>query len=322
MIEDFMNGKLKQFYKSELVNLDELPILDRNLLQNRAYITTNALQATRGCYNRCEFCSVASFNRYEIRTRPVGKVIDELKTLSRNVIFMDDNIALDREYAIELFEGMMPLKKRWFSQCAIGIAEDDELLHLAAKSGCRGLFIGFESVSQQSLNTWKKHCNREKDYLELVRRIHKAGIGIFAGFVFGSDEDGPDVFGNTLDFLHKANIEVLQSTRLTPFPGTPLFDKMNQDGRIFDKDWSHYDFFHVVHQPLNMDPETLHCGTAWLQKQFYGYKSITRRMARALTYLSPGIISQVMFPLNIGYRFKLSSYGAFKLGNTFQHNLY
>jgi len=321
MIEDFMAGRLKPFYKSELVDLKELPTLNRNLLHNNAYVTINALQATRGCYHRCEFCSVAPFNRYKIRTRPIEHVLDELKGLGRNVIFMDDNLTLDREYAKELFSKMIPLKKRWFSQCEIGIAEDDELLQLATSSGCRGLFIGFESLSQQSLSTWKKHCNRKKDYLKLVQKLHKAGIGIFAAFVFGSDADGPDVFASTLDFLLEANIEVLQSTRLTPFPGTPLFDKMTENGRIFDKDWSHYDFFHVVHQPLNMNPETLHSGTAWLQQQFYSYKNITRRTGRALTYLSPNTIMKVLLPLNLGYRFKLSAYEAFKLGDSFHHDV-
>ena len=321
MIEDFRAGKLKPFYKSELVDLKELPRINRNLLHNRAYISINALQATRGCYHRCEFCSVASFNRYKIRTRPVNQVLDELKELGRVVLFMDDNIALDREYAKELFTRMIPLKKQWFSQCEIGIAEDDELMHLARRSGCRGLFIGFESLSQQSLSTWKKHCNRKKDYLELVRKIHRAGIGIFAAFVFGSDEDGPDVFANTLDFLLESNIEVLQSTRLTPFPGTPLFEKMSKEGRIFDKDWSHYDFFHVVHEPHKMNSETLHYGIAWLQKQFYSYKSITQRMGKALTYLSPNIIMRAMLPLNLGYRFKLSAYGAFKMSKSFHHDV-
>jgi radical SAM superfamily enzyme YgiQ (UPF0313 family) len=249
-------------------------------------------------------------------------VLNELRGLGRDVLFMDDNMTLDREYAKELFEGMIPLNKRWFSQCGIGIAEDDELLHLAARSGCRGLFIGFESLSQQSLSAWKKHCNRRKDYFEVVRKFHSAGIGIFAGFVLGSDEDGPDVFTNTLDFLLEANVEALQATRLTPFPGTPLFDKMNEDGRIIDKDWSHYDFFHVVHQPLKMNPETLHCGTAWLQQQFYSYKNITRRLGKALTYLSPNIIMRAVLPLNLGFRYKLSTYGAFKMGDSFHPDVY
>jgi radical SAM superfamily enzyme YgiQ (UPF0313 family) len=314
MVEDFLAGDLKPFYESELVDLETLPLVNRNLLNHNAYISLNAMQATRGCHHRCAFCSVAAFNRYRIRKRPVGQVLDELKGLGRYVLFMDDNIVLDKVYAKALFSAMIPLKKRWFSQCGMGIADDDELLDLAARSGCGGLFIGFESLSQESLHQWNKHCNRKKDYLEIVRKIHSKGIGIFAGFVFGGDHDGTDVFQNTLDFLLEANIEVLQSTRLTPFPGTPLFENMKKEERIFDFDWSHYDFFHVVYQPRSMKPEELHHGTAWLQKHFYSRRNIAQRIARATMYLKPEMILRVVSPLNIGYRYKLKAYHAFEMG--------
>lgn len=317
MVEDFLAGDLKPFYESELVDLDQLPQVDRTLLNNNAYVTLNAMQATRGCYHRCDFCSVAAFNRYKIRKRPVGNVLEELKGLGRYVLFMDDNIMLDKAYAKELFAAMIPYKKRWFSQCGIGIADDDELLDLAARSGCSGLFIGFESLSQKILYQWNKHCNRRKDYLEVVKKIHGKGIGIFGGFVFGGDDEGPDVFRSTLDFLLESNIEVLQSTRLTPFPGTPLFEKMDEEGRIFDYDWSHYDFFHVVFQPGNMSPAELHHGTAWLQSQFYSRKNIAYRISRAAKYLRAEQVLRVVSPLNIGYRHKLKAYDSFRLANSF-----
>jgi len=318
MIADFQNGKLQKFYKNELVNLTELPKLNRQLLKNNSYVTTNALQATRGCVHHCKFCSVAAFNRYKIRTRPIENVIDELRNLGKYVLFMDDNIILNSEYAKELFKAMIPLKKKWFSQCGIGIAEDNELLDLAAKSGCSGLFIGFESLSENTLNDYSKHCNRKRDYLQVVKKIHKAGIAICGGFVFGSDEDGPDVFENTLDFLLNSNVDVLQSTRLTPFPGTPLFDSLDKEGRIFDKDWSHYDFFHVVFHPKLMNTETLNKGTAWLQKQYYSSKNISRRITKALNYISPDIVLKAALPMNLGWRFKLKRYGAFELGKDFK----
>jgi len=318
MIQDYLQGSLKQFYKSDLFDLEMLPEINRQLINNRNYLTTNALQATRGCVHHCEFCSVASFNRYKIRTRPIGNVISELKELGKHVLFMDDNIALQKEYAKELFKAMIPLKKRWYSQCGMSITDDEELLRLASDSGCRGLFIGFESLSEQSLVDYNKHCNRKRNYLEVVKKLHDKKMGIFAGFVFGCDEDGPDVFKRTLDFLLESNVESLQSTRLTPFPGTPLFEKMDKEGRIIDKDWSHYDFFHVVYEPKNMSRETLHKGTAWLQKQFYSYRHIFRRVRRTFGYLHPDLIARAVIPLNLGYRFKLSKYSAFELANSFQ----
>ncbi|WP_340114324.1 B12-binding domain-containing radical SAM protein [Maribellus mangrovi] len=318
MISDFQNGGLQQFYESDLVDLAKLPKLNRNLIRRNAYVTTNAMQATRGCIHHCAFCSVAAFNRYKIRTRPVDEVIKELNSLGRHVLFMDDNIILNKAYAKELFKAMIPLKKRWFSQSGIGIAADEELLDLAAKSGCRGLFIGFESLSEATLEAYQKQPNRKKDYCEVVRKLHKAGISICGAFVFGSDEDGPDVFETTLDFLLENNVEALQSTRLTPFPGTPLFKSMDEEDRIIDKNWSHYDFFHVVHRPKLMDTSTLDYGTAWVQQHFYSYKNITKRVTRAGSYLSPETIFKAVLPLNIGWRFKLSNYGAFQLGQKFR----
>jgi radical SAM superfamily enzyme YgiQ (UPF0313 family) len=317
MIKDYLDGKLKPFYDNGLVDLKDLPEVNRRLLNKKSYVSVNAIQATRGCHHRCQFCSVAAFSNYQIRKRPVGKVIDELKTLGKHVLFMDDNISLDKEYARELFKGMIPLKKKWYSQTEINIANDEELLHLARESGCSGVFVGFESVSQDSLSSWNKHVNRKKDYLEQVRSLHQSGIGIFAAFVFGSDEDGPEIFGDTLDFLMEANIEVLQSTRMTPFPGTPLFDKMDCEGRILDKDWSHYNFFHVVYEPRKMSASTLHEGLAWLQKEFYSHKSILKRMAKAVSYLGPAYVAKIALPMNYGYRIKLSALDAFRLGKKF-----
>ena len=318
MIQDFLNGNLQQFYKNDLFDLSQLPEINRSLIQNRNCLTTNALPATRGCVHHCDFSSVGSFHRYKIRTRPVGNVIDEIKTLGKHVLFMDDNIALNNEYAKELFSALIPLKKRWYSQCGMNITDDEELLDLASKSGCRGLFVGFESLSQQSLANYNKHSNRKHDYMEVVKKLHDKKIGIFAGFVFGCDEDGPDVFENTLDFLLDANIESLQSTRLTPFPGTPLFEKLDKEERIIDKDWSHYDFFHVVFEPKKMTREMLHAGTAWIQQQFYSSKNILRRIRRTFGYLHPDLIARAVIPLNLGYRFKLSKYQAFELANSFK----
>jgi radical SAM superfamily enzyme YgiQ (UPF0313 family) len=245
-------------------------------------------------------------------------VIDELKELGKFVLFMDDNLTQDVDYAKELFTAMQPLKKHWFSQSSITIADDDELLELAVKSGCKALFLGFESLSNPTLNNWHKNCNKHRDYLRVTKKLHAHGIGIFGAFVFGSDNETREVFAETLNFLLTANIDSLQSTRLTPFPGTKLFDKLTAENRIIDKDWSHYDFFHVVFQPKLMDISTLDSGTAWVQKEFYSYRNIARRIKRSLSYLPMSTIAKALIPVNIGYRTKLKAYGAFALGKTFK----
>ena len=179
------------------------------------------------------------------------------------------NIIGDRDFALSLFEAMIPLGKKWFSQCGIHLADDDELLRLAVRSGCGGLFVGLESLSQENLSHWTKGPNRAEEYVGQVRKLHENGIAVYAGFVFGSDGDSPDVFQRTLDFLDEAKVDALQATRLTPFPGTPLFDEMDGAGRIFDKDWSHYDFRHCVIEPARMSARQLQDGADWLYHQFY-----------------------------------------------------
>jgi radical SAM superfamily enzyme YgiQ (UPF0313 family) len=158
---------------------------------------------------------------------------------------------------------------------------------------------------------------KAKDYARLIGKLHSAGIGVYAGFVFGADRDTPAVFKATLDFLDEAKIDALQATRLTPFPGTPLFDAMDRQGRIFDKDWSHYDFFHVVFEPRRMSRQTLDEGTAWVLKEFYSRRRIARRFWNQVGYLHPMAFTRVVVPLNLGYRQRLKTNGTFERGSRF-----
>jgi radical SAM superfamily enzyme YgiQ (UPF0313 family) len=317
MMEDFVAGALKPFYCSEPVDLAGLPWPNRALIRKQNYAPVDSLQATRGCHHQCSFCSVSAFHHHRFRTRPVAEVIDELRSLGRYVFFMDDNIIGDREYAKELFAEMIPLGKRWFGQSGIGIADDEELLRLASRSGCRGLFVGFETLSAAGLHSWGKKTNLERDYLGAVRKFHSAGIAVGAGFMLGGDDDTPGVFEQTLDFLLEANIETLQATRLTPFPGTSLFDELDRQGRILDKDWAHYDFNHVVFEPLHMSRETLDQGTAWVLRQFHTWRRVAQRAWRSLRYLEPTLVWNGVLPLNLGWRHKLAADGNFQRGATF-----
>jgi radical SAM superfamily enzyme YgiQ (UPF0313 family) len=317
MIEDFAAGRLSGLYASEPATLANLPIPRRDLIRKQDYAPIDVAQATRGCYHRCSFCSITAFHNHQFRARPVAEVIEEIKDLGPYLLFMDDSLTADRDYAMELFSEMVPLGKHWFSQCGIGIAQDVELLDLASRSGCQGLFIGFESLSEQGLRSWNKHTNLGKDYVAAVRRLHTHGIAITAAFVFGGDHDAADVFPRTLDFLLQANVEVLQATRMTPFPGTPLFEEMDQQGRILDKDWSHYDFGHVVFDPAHMHRETLDIGVAWVQREFYSRRRIARRIQRSLRYLEPGVIVRAILPINLAYRRKMGAVGTFEQGASF-----
>jgi radical SAM superfamily enzyme YgiQ (UPF0313 family) len=313
MIADFLAGGLKPFYKNGPADLRGLRVPDRRLVKKSAYIIPDALQATRGCPNRCRFCSITAFFGGRFRARPVEEVIEELRSLGRYALFMDDNIIADREYAKELFRRMIPLRKRWFSQCSVRIAYDDELLRLASLSGCRGMFVGLESLSQENLRGCNKDFNRAGDYLWAIGKLHASGISVYTGIVFGMDSDTPDVFTKTLDFLHRAKADALQATVLTPFPGTPLFDEMNRQGRILDRDWGRYDFSHVVFEPKHMSPAMLKRGHDLVLREFYSKKAVFRRLRGSFAYLSPRTALHCVLPLNLGYRSRLKTDNAFKV---------
>ena len=249
---------------------------------------------------------------------PVEEVIDELKTLGRHVLFMDDNLIGNREYALELFRAMLPLGKTWFSQAGLGLAFDNEMLELATRCGCRGLFIGFETLSDAGLRGYNKKPNLGKDYAIAMRKLHAKGIAVCAAFMFGGDNDTSAVFQRTLEFMLDSNVETLQATRLTPFPGTPLFAEMDAQGRILDKDWSHYDFNHVVFEPQQMSRETLDKGVSWVLRQFHSRTAIARRAWRSLQYLGPGFSLAAVLPINLGWRYKLTVDGNYARGAEFE----
>jgi radical SAM superfamily enzyme YgiQ (UPF0313 family) len=204
---------------------------------------------------------------------------------------------------------MAPLGKTWFSQCSIRIAYDDELLAAAAASGCRGLFIGLESLSQENLAGWTKKTNKASDYEWAIRRIHERGIGVIPGIVLGYDSDTTATFEETLEFLLRTNVDALQATILTPFPGTPLFAEMEGQGRITDRDWSHYDFRHVVFEPKRMSAAELQAGHDRVLSEFYSWRNSARRFVRETSYLPLGLIAKAAIPLNVGYRTRLTADG-------------
>jgi len=309
MIADFRRGALKPRYTSGPVSLAGLPIPDRSLIRGARYAPVDAVQATRGCPNTCSFCSITSFFHHRFRTRPVDEVIAELRTLGSHLLFMDDNLTATRTYALQLFERMAPLGKTWFSQCSIRIAYDNRLLEAAAASGCRGLFIGLESLSQQNLASWGKKTNNSSEYEWAIRRIHEHGIGVIPGIVLGYDGDTTATFDQTLDFLLRTNVDALQATVLTPFPGTPLFDEMAGQGRIIDRDWAHYDFRHVVFEPKRISARELQAGHDYVLTEFYSWANSARRFLREMSYLPLGLIAKAAIPLNIGYRTRLTADG-------------
>jgi radical SAM superfamily enzyme YgiQ (UPF0313 family) len=280
---DFAAGQHQRRYSSGAPPaLENAPMARKDLYHRRDH-TAGRLFATRGCAHACDFCTLAVMYQRKVRQRPVAAVAAEYASFrGKVVIFWDDNLASDRAYAKALFRAIKPYRKWWSSQASIQAAEDAEFLELAAGSGCKQLFIGFESVSQASMNEVHKDFNHVEGYARAIERIHSYGIAVQAGIVFGFDHDTESVFSETLNFLEAVGVQNATFNILTPYPGTPLYRRLEAEGRILTRDWSKYNGREdVVFQPRQMSPETLLEGYRRVNRQFYSGRSIARRLIRS-----------------------------------------
>jgi radical SAM superfamily enzyme YgiQ (UPF0313 family) len=280
LIDDFKANKLKRVYRqSEQLSLVNLPIPRRGLFAKGAYYVTDTLSATRGCPYSCSFCSVTSFFGHTYRCRPVEEVLKEIETLNHRefFVFVDDNIAGNPKFAEELFRALLPYKIKWVSQASVTIAKNDELLKLAAASGCVDLFIGFETLSPANLAAVGKKVNIVDEYETVIKKIHSHGIAIHGFFILGLDEDDEEVFERTLHFAQEMRLESAQFAWPVPYPGTGFYESLDKTGRIITKDWSQYES-NVVFEPKLMSRETLQQRRDWVWRKFYSLPSIWRRV--------------------------------------------
>jgi len=304
-LESFESGSFLAVYRQNgAPALENLPRARKDLFHRRDH-TNGVLFATRGCPCQCDFCTIAVMYPHKFRKRPIAEVAAEYASFTgKVVIFWDDNIAGDMEYAKELFREITPYRKWWSSQASIHAGRDDEFLEMAARSGCKQLFLGLESISQQSMAEVNKGFNRTAEYLQIVERIHSHGIAVQAGIVFGFDHDTPEIFGSTLDLLERAGVQNATFNILTPFPGTPLFRKLEAEGRILTRDWRKYNSRDdVVYQPKLMSVAELLAGFRYANERFYSLASTAKRLARSSVQL------WWTLPLNLayGYRWRKSA---------------
>jgi radical SAM superfamily enzyme YgiQ (UPF0313 family) len=304
LLADFEAGQLQRTYRRATpCDAREIPAPRRNLVAHTArhYVTADAVQIARGCPHACRYCSITAFHRGTHRTRPLDAVLEEVRGLPRNFMFVDDNIIADREYARGLFRALAPLGKRWVTQCSIEIADDAGLLELAHMAGCRGLFIGLESLDPRNLDGVDKGFGRCQTYAERIARVRRQGIGIVASVIVGLDHDDVTVFERTLRFLECAHVDAVQVNILTPLPGTPLYAQFDREERIVDRDWGRYDFRHAVIRPAKMSAEELSAGADWLRREFYRPARIFRRATNGLLRLGP-LPAWLALRLNLTYR--------------------
>jgi radical SAM superfamily enzyme YgiQ (UPF0313 family) len=299
LLRDFASGQLKSRYdQAPGLDLADRPFARRDLLPSNRYLTNNVFEATRGCIHNCDFCVVPTAWGRKPYLKPVADVVADIRQHgARKLIFVDLNIIADPEYARQLFLALIPLRVQWYGLATVLLADDLELLELAARSGCKGLLMGLESISQQNLRQNHKGFNSPDKFVRVVERLHEHGIALQGCFVFGLDQDEPDVFMKTAEFAVAAKIDLPRYAVVTPFPNTGLYKRLEAEGRILTKNWELYDGQHVVFQPSKMSIEELQIGieTAW--KFTYSLRSIVKRIRH-----SPAPWP-VKLGTNLGYRF-------------------
>jgi len=300
LLADFQLNRLQRSYRGGgLLEMGSIPVARREIFQGKGYLLTNTLQTTRGCPFDCEFCSVTAFYGRKYRERPVEKVLAELESLRKSnsfAFFVDDNLVANRAYALPLFQGMKGMGFKWLSHAPIDFAKDPELMRAAGEAGCVGMFVGFESLSQKTLAAMGKTTNQADAYLDYARTFRDNGIGILGSFVLGYDGDTPELFPQILEFCEKARIEAAIFPILTPYPGTAIRKRLEAEGRITSNAWEDYDMEHVTFRPDGMTAEELQAGYDWLNRSFYSFSSMCRRIFKLHRSV------QVFGPMNFGFR--------------------
>ena len=293
VLKDAERGMLQPYYRSvqrpSLVGLKP----DRSIYAGKNYLPLALVEATRGCQFGCEFCAIQAFTNNTQNVRPIDEIIAEVDRLRNKllVFFVDDNFAMNKQYAKQLLRALIPLKIRWVSQTSIDAAHDEELLQLMAASGCQGVLIGLESLNPQNLKSMNKSFNMMKGGFEqALANLRRYRIRLYITFVFGYDEDTEASFEETVQFARRHKFFVTAFNHLVPFPGTPLYKRLEEEGRLlYDKWWldDNYGFYMVPFQPAHMTPERLERGCIEARAAYYQWGSIWQRGLDSVNRTNP-----------------------------------
>jgi radical SAM superfamily enzyme YgiQ (UPF0313 family) len=279
-LADFRCGKAERRYVSTTGRtLDRLPPVRRDLIQRRRYLVPNSIVVTRGCPMHCDFCYKDAFfeGGRSFYTQRVDDALSEIARLpGRHLYFLDDHLLGDRRFAAALFEGMKGMNRLFQGAATVDSILRGDLIEKAAEAGLRSIFVGFETLAPGNLVRSNKRQNLGRDYKAVTERLHSLGIMINGSFVFGMDEDGPDVFRRTVDWAIEHGITTATFHIQTPYPGTRLFKQMGAAGRLTTRDWNLYDTRHVVYRPTRLGSKELKDGYDWAYREFYRWPSIAR----------------------------------------------
>ncbi len=303
LLRDWHAGGLRAVYKQRGAALvSGLPLPRRDLQKPLGYVMPRTVNATRGCRQACDFC-VAPAVPLGWSTRPVGEVVDDIRSLRGSTFaFHDLNLTDDVEYAKELFAAIRPLKKTWGGLVSTKVARDSELLDLMAESGCSYLLIGFESVSTAALSGMRKRFNAPDHYRDVVAALHERHMVVQGCFIFGLDDDKPDVFERTVAAIDELRIDIPRFALYTPFPNTLAYHRLKCENRLLHEDWRYYDTQHVVIKPKHMSPGELDRGfiRAWRDSFKLGLAAKRLRLHRNTRISAVGNLAYRLY----GHRLK------------------
>ncbi len=284
VIEDARCGKLKKVYKAEarppLANIKP----DRSIFRGKRYIPIGLVEAGRGCHFKCEFCAVQTVFGATQTRRPIEDILAEIEAVKRErklFFFVDDNITSNLAQAKDFFRALIKANIRWVSQSSINAAHDEEFLDLLVRSGCMGVLIGFESLNTENLQDMNKSFNMMRGgFTKALENLRKHCVRVYGTFIFGYDRDTPDSFDQTVGFAKANSMYIAAFNHLTPFPGTPLYKRLESSGRLLHEAWwldERYRYNHIPFTPAGMKPTELQRCCLEARRKFYSWSSIFRR---------------------------------------------
>lgn len=318
IVDDLAHRTLKPRYRGERPDLDRI-VVDRRLFGNKRYLPIGLIETGRGCRFPCDFCAIQTFFERSYRSRPAGAVIQELESLKgqkKLFFFVDDNFAGDMKAGKALLPEMERLKLRWVTQLTINAAHDETFVQQLARSGCRGVLIGFESLNPENLKLMNKRFNTMKSgYRGALANLRRHGIAVYGTFVFGYDHDHAGSFAETVDFALSENMYIAAFNHLTPFPGTPLYQRLEQEGRLRFASWwndPEYRYNDLPFIPRNLGPDEITQGCVESRRQFYAWPSILKR---GLHNRSDFFMLRNFLPINLMHRNEISLRNGYPLGD-------
>jgi radical SAM superfamily enzyme YgiQ (UPF0313 family) len=297
ILRDIESGQLQPRYSAGYGDYAADPPPDRSILPRWGFLTGASLIATQGCHNRCDFCYLATGDtriRYQMR-RPEQVAQEFRDTGAPYGVFIDNNLGSSKRYLRSLCQALAPLEKIWSAAITLDVTDEPELVREMALAGCTGVFIGFESLSDENIRAAGKRSPRAEDYARRIEIFHRNGIQVNGSFVLGFDHDGPEAFATLADWIEAQRLECATFHILTPYPNTPLFRRMEAEGRLLHRDWSLYDTAHCVFRPRRMTPEQLEEGYAWIYRRLFGLGSIWARRPKHAAAVAPYLAMSMLY---------------------------